>query len=146
MRLYSWREGSQKNGEKYLLGLESKSNDPGSQRGGGRGSCVGVCAFGFEVGGDLWNINTKQSSNTQDLYCGGRNCQMVKIKKRGNFSAKARQRESLDQLKKSKQRNRITYVLPLSTTTGRDLVSDPQQKAAVSLVSSPAWASADVWK
>lgn len=36
---------TQRNGDKHLLGLKSKSDDPSSQRGRGRGACVGVCAF-----------------------------------------------------------------------------------------------------
>lgn len=36
---------TQKNDDKDLLGLKSESDDPSSQRGRGRGACVGVCAF-----------------------------------------------------------------------------------------------------
>lgn len=43
----------EKKGDNYSLCLKGEGNDPSSQRGRGRRSCVGVGAFWFEVGSHL---------------------------------------------------------------------------------------------
>ena len=49
---------NQKSEDKHLLGIKGKSHDPSSQRGGGRGACVGIGAFRFQVCGHLGRTNT----------------------------------------------------------------------------------------